>query len=82
MLILALIIPSIILIIVGIIIVGCQLPGDFSYLILLFALLIPAEVILFLTVTRSQNIEWGKPNTELAKSPTCHDNNYWILHLP
>jgi hypothetical protein len=49
MLILALAIPSIIIIIFGIILVGNKLdPGDFAYLLLLFALFIPAGVVLFL----------------------------------
>jgi hypothetical protein len=49
MLILALAIPSIIIIIFGIILVGNKLdPGDFAYLLLLFALFIPAAVVLFL----------------------------------
>jgi hypothetical protein len=49
MLILALDIPSIIIIIFGIILVGNKLdPGDFAYLLLLFALFIPAGVVLFL----------------------------------
>jgi hypothetical protein len=49
MLILALAIPSIIIIIFGIILVGSNLdPGDFAYLLLLFALFIPAGVVLFL----------------------------------
>ena len=48
-LILALVIPSIVIIIFGIILVGIQLdPGDLAYLLLLFALFIPAGVILFL----------------------------------
>jgi hypothetical protein len=48
-LILALVIPSISIIIFGIILVGLQLePGDLAYLLLLFALFIPAGVILFL----------------------------------
>lgn len=48
-LILALVIPSIAIIIFGIILVGIQLePGDLAYLLLLFALFIPAGVILFL----------------------------------
>jgi hypothetical protein len=49
MLILALAVPSIIIIIFGIILVGNKLdPGDFAYLLLLFALFIPAGVVLFL----------------------------------
>ncbi len=49
MLILALAIPSIIIIIFGLILVGNKLdPGDFAYLLLLFALFIPAGVVLFL----------------------------------
>jgi hypothetical protein len=49
LLILALAIPSIIIIIYGIILVGNKLdPGDFAYLLLLFALFIPAGVVLFL----------------------------------
>jgi nitrogen fixation/metabolism regulation signal transduction histidine kinase len=49
LLILALAIPSIIIIIFGIILVGNKLdPGDFAYLLLLFALFIPAGVVLFL----------------------------------
>jgi hypothetical protein len=48
-LILALVIPSIVIIIFGIVLVGIQLePGDLAYLLLLFALFIPAGVILFL----------------------------------
>jgi hypothetical protein len=48
LLILALVIPSVIIIIFGIILVGSNLdPGDFAYL-LLFALFIPAGVVLFL----------------------------------
>jgi hypothetical protein len=48
-LILALVIPSIAVIIFGIFLVGIQLePGDLAYLLLLFALFIPAGVILFL----------------------------------
>lgn len=49
LLILALAIPSLIIIVFGIIIVGTQLdPGDFAYLLLLFALFIPAGAVLFL----------------------------------
>jgi hypothetical protein len=49
LLILALVIPSVIIIIFGIILVGNNLdPGDFAYLLLLFALFIPAGVVLFL----------------------------------
>jgi hypothetical protein len=49
LLILALVIPSVIIIIFGIILVGSNLdPGDFAYLLLLFALFIPAGVVLFL----------------------------------
>ena len=49
LLILALVIPSVIIIIFGIILVGYKLdPGDFAYLLLLFALFIPAGVVLFL----------------------------------
>jgi len=49
MLILALAIPSIIIITFGIILVGNKLdPGDFAYLLLLFALFIPAGILLFL----------------------------------
>ena len=49
LLILALAIPSVIIIVFGIIIVGIQLdPGDFAYLLLLFALFIPAGAVLFL----------------------------------
>jgi hypothetical protein len=49
LLILALAIPSIIIIIFGIILVGNKHdPGDFAYLLLLFALFIPAGVVLFL----------------------------------
>ena len=48
-LILALVIPSIFIIIFGIILVGIQLEiGDLAYLLLLFALFIPAGVILLL----------------------------------
>jgi hypothetical protein len=48
-LIMALVIPSIFIIIFGIILVGIQLePGDLAYLLLLFALFIPAGVIIFL----------------------------------
>lgn len=48
-LILALVFPSIFIIIFGIILVGIQLePGDLAYLLLLFALFIPAGVILLL----------------------------------
>lgn len=48
-LILALVLPSVFIIIFGIILVGMQLdPGDLAYLLLLFALFIPAGVILFL----------------------------------
>jgi len=48
-LILALVIPSIFIIIFGIILVGVQLEiGDLAYLLLLFALFIPAGVILLL----------------------------------
>jgi hypothetical protein len=48
-LILALVIPSIFIIIFGIILVGIQLEiGDLAYLLLLFALFIPASVILLL----------------------------------
>ncbi|MGA9319223.1 MAG: hypothetical protein WBV84_14315 [Nitrososphaeraceae archaeon] len=49
LLILALAIPSVIIIVFGIIIVGIQLdPGDFAYLLLLFALFISAGAVLFL----------------------------------
>jgi hypothetical protein len=49
LLILALVIPSVIIIVFGIIIVGRQLdPGDSAYLLLLFALFIPAGAVLFL----------------------------------
>lgn len=49
LLILTLAIPSVIIIVFGIIIVGIQLdPGDFAYLLLLFALFIPAGAVLFL----------------------------------
>jgi hypothetical protein len=45
-LILALVLPSVFIIIFGIILVGMQLdPGDLAYLLLLFALFIPAGVI-------------------------------------
>lgn len=48
-LILALVFPSLFIIIFGIILVGIQLePGDLAYLLLLFALFIPAGVILLL----------------------------------
>jgi hypothetical protein len=48
-LILALVIPSIFIIIFGIILVGIQFePGDLAYLLLLFAFFIPAGVILLL----------------------------------
>ena len=48
-LILALVIPSVFIIIFGIILVGIQLePGNLAYLLLLFALFIPAGVILLL----------------------------------
>jgi hypothetical protein len=48
-LILALVIPSIVIIIFGLLLVGIQLEiGDFAYLLLLFALFIPAGVILLL----------------------------------
>ncbi len=46
-LILALVIPSVFIIIFGIILVGIQLePGNLAYLLLLFALFTPAGVIL------------------------------------
>jgi hypothetical protein len=49
LLILALVIPSIIIIIYGILLVGSVLdPGDVAYLLLLFALFIPAGAVLFL----------------------------------
>jgi membrane protein implicated in regulation of membrane protease activity len=48
-LILALVIPSVFIIIFGIILVGIQLePGNLAYLLLLFALFTPAGVILLL----------------------------------
>jgi hypothetical protein len=48
-LILALVIPSIFIIIFGIILVGIQFePGDLAYLLLLFAFFTPAGVILLL----------------------------------
>jgi len=49
LLILALVIPSVIINIYGILLVGSQLyPGDTPYLLLLFALFIPAGAVLFL----------------------------------
>ncbi len=49
LLILALVVPSVIIIVFGIIIVGRQLDaGGFAYLLLLFALFIPAGAVLFL----------------------------------
>lgn len=49
LLILALVVPSVIMLVFGIIIVGRQLDaGDFAYLLLLFALFIPAGAVLFL----------------------------------
>ena len=49
LLILALAIPSVFIIVFGIIIVGIQLdPGDFAYLLLLFAMFILAGAVLFL----------------------------------
>jgi hypothetical protein len=48
-LILALVIPAVIIIIYGILLVGSHLyPGDAPYLLLLFALFIPAGTVLFL----------------------------------
>jgi hypothetical protein len=49
LLILALAIPSVFIKVFGIIVVGIQLdPGDFAYLLLLFALFIQARAVLFL----------------------------------
>ena len=49
LLILALVIPSVIINIYGILLVGSHLyPGDAPYLLLLFALFIPAGAVLFL----------------------------------
>ena len=49
LLILALVIPSVAIIIYGILLVGNVLdPGDVAYLLLLFALFIPAGAVLFL----------------------------------
>lgn len=48
-LILAMVLPSVVIVIYGIILVGSTLdPGDFHYLLLLFSLFVPAGAILFL----------------------------------
>jgi len=81
LLILALVIPSVIINIYGILLVGSHLyPGDAPYLLLLFALFIPAAAVVFLVrKLRLVSLKWPLAKNEVRNNNGC---TWGLLSIP